>query len=148
MNNWGFNNNNWNQAATWNNNLGTASYPMMNNSFNQMPQPSINSLPRYNIIEVNGEAGVDMFQMGPNSSVLLADQTGPIIWKVQTDGAGAKTKQPFQVVPIQKNQPVDINNIEARLSKLEELYNNEQSTTGKSRKRKQQRTDTAEDAAD
>lgn len=145
MNNWGFNNNNnWNQinAAPWN--TTTSTYP--GSTFSQ--QMPINSLPHYTIIEVNGEAGVDMFQMGPNSSVLLADQTGPIIWKVQTDGAGAKTKQPFQVVPMQKSQPIDINNIEARLSKLEELYN-EQSTSGKSRKRKQQqRADGAEDTTD
>lgn len=47
-----------------------------------------NNLPHYEIIRVNGKPGVDAFQMGPNSSVILVDETAPIVWFVRTDGAG------------------------------------------------------------
>ena len=54
--------------------------------------------PRMEVIRVNGENGADAFQLGPNSSVLLLDETAPIVWLVQTDGAGYKTKTPYDIM--------------------------------------------------
>ena len=90
---------------------------------NQMPMPSfgnMNFLPHYDVIKVNGENGVDTFQMGPNSSVLLLDTTAPIVWLVQTDGAGYKTKIPYDVTQHQQTQPVDINQLQQNVSSLQQ----------------------------
>lgn len=78
---------------------------------------------RYEIIRVNGENGAQAFQMAPNSSALLLDETAPIVWFVQTDGAGYKTAKPFSISPYQPQPPVDINALEARIKRLEAMIN-------------------------
>ena len=65
--------------------------PMMQMPTLQMPAPQMH------VIRVSGENGVDAFQMGPNSDVLLLDETAPIVWFVQTDGAGYKVKTAYDV---------------------------------------------------
>ena len=76
---------------------------------------------RYEIIRVNGENGAQAFQMAPNSSALLLDETAPIVWFVQTDGAGYKTSKPFSISPYQPQPPVDINALEVRIKRLEAM---------------------------
>ena len=78
--------------------------------------------PRYEVIRVNGEEGAKNFRMAPNSSVLLLDETQPIVWYAQTDGGGFLTVTPFDVAPHQQTPPIDINNLAERISKLEEYY--------------------------
>ena len=78
---------------------------------------------RYEIIRVNGENGAQAFQMAPNSSALLLDETAPIVWFVQTDGAGYKTAKPFSIAPYQPQPPVDVHALEARINRLEALIN-------------------------
>ena len=77
--------------------------------------------PRYEIIRVNGENGARAFQMAPNSTALLLDDTAPIVWFVQTDGAGYKTETPFSISPYQPTPPVDVNALEARIQRLEAM---------------------------
>lgn len=79
--------------------------------------------PRYEIIRVNGENGARAFQMAPNSTALLLDDTAPIVWFVQTDGAGYKTETPFSISPYQPTPPVDVNALEARIQRLEAMLN-------------------------
>lgn len=55
----------------------------------------------YEIIHVNGEPGARALQMAPNSNAIVMDDTAPIIWLCQTDGAGYKTVQPFDIAPHQ-----------------------------------------------
>lgn len=88
-------------------------YNPYNNSY--MP----NRLPTYEVIKVNGKPGVDAFQMGPNSSILLLDETANIVWLAQTDGAGYKTATPFDIVPHQEAPQVDINAIDSRIQSIE-----------------------------
>lgn len=110
----------------WNN---PAINPVGNNGmsyFNNNPT-SMNYFPRYEVIQVNGENGVDAFQMGPNSSILLLDKTAPIVWFVQTDGAGYKSKTPYDITPHQAMPPVDINSLEQRIQHLEEIIDAKQS---------------------
>ena len=76
--------------------------------------------PHYEVIKVKGEPGVDMFQMGPNSSVLLLDETAPIVWFVQTDGAGYKTKTPYDVSPHVEEPKPDVKSLEDRLISIDE----------------------------
>lgn len=77
--------------------------------------------PRYEIIRVNGENGARAFQMAPNSTALLLDDTAPIVWFVQTDGAGYKTETPFLISPYQPTPPVDVNALEERIQRLEAM---------------------------
>ena len=94
------------------------------------------NLPRYNIIQVNGQKGAETLQMAPNSKVLLLDETDPLIWFVQTDGAGYKTVTPYSITPYQPAPPVDLNSLEQRLSILEEKIN-AKSYNGTNKQRKQ-----------
>ena len=95
----------------------------MNQSNMQFFGNNTNFLPRYEVIQVNGENGVNAFQMGPNSSVLLLDTSAPIVWLVQTDGAGYKSKVPYDITPHQAVPPVDINQLQQRVTQLEDLIN-------------------------
>lgn len=96
-----------------------------NNDFNNpyFNRMNVNNLPHYNIIQVRGQNGADAFQMAPNSKVLLLDETDPLIWFVQTDGAGYKTVTPYSITPYQPAPPIDINALEARIANLEEKIN-------------------------
>ena len=84
---------------------------------------------RYEIVHVNGRNGADMFQMAPNSNNLLLDDTAPIVWLVQTDGAGYKTLTPFDITPHKDTPPVDISSLESRITKLEEIINDKSNIT-------------------
>lgn len=111
------------------------------NPYNYNPY-SFNRFPTYEVIKVNGKPGVDAFQMGPNSSILLLDETANLVWLAQTDGAGYKTATPFTITPFVEKPPVDMNaltekidGIEAELKELREMYakSDTSSTTTKQR---------------
>lgn len=111
------------------------------NPYNYNPY-SFNRFPTYEVIKVNGKPGVDAFQMGPNSSILLLDETANLVWLAQTDGAGYKTATPFTITPFVEKPPVDVNaltekidGIEAELKELREMYakSDTSSTTTKQR---------------
>lgn len=65
-------------------------------------------LPHYDIVKVNGRNGAEAFQMGPNSQVLLLDETAPVLWLASTDGAGYKTVSAFDISPHQDQQQTQI----------------------------------------
>ena len=108
-------------GINWGNNPITNNNPynlISQNNFMQQMSPF--AAPHYEVIRVQGEPGVDMFQMGPNSSVLLLDETAPIVWFVQTDGAGYKTKTPYDVsLHIDEPKP-DVKTLEDRLVSIDE----------------------------
>lgn len=97
-------------------------FPSANN-YPNYGQNYANNLPKMEVIRVNGKNGVDAFQMGANSSALLLDSSAPIVWLVQTDGAGYKTSEPYKISPYQPEPAIDLNNLVSRVSKLEELIN-------------------------
>lgn len=88
----------------------------MPNYQQQMQQPQ-----RQEIIHVNGAQGANAYQMAPNSNVLLLDDTAPIIWLAQTDGAGYKTVTPYDISPHQE-QTVNVSDLEKRIKKLEDMF--------------------------
>lgn len=90
------------------------SYPYLQQQ--QMPQ-------RYSITRVNGENGAKSIQMMPNSEALLLDTTQPIVWLAQTDGAGYLTVTAFDIAQHVDLPPVDVRNLEQRLTRLEGLLN-------------------------
>ena len=52
-------------------------------SFNSPMQPQVRS----EIVKVNCENGARTYQLAPNSSALLLDESSQIVWLVQSDGA-------------------------------------------------------------
>ena len=86
--------------------------------------PGYSPAPHYQIIRVNGEESVKNFRMAPNSEALLLDNTASIIWYAATDGVGFLTYKPFDVTAHQEMAPVDVNNLAARVDKLEEILAN------------------------
>jgi hypothetical protein len=86
------------------------------NSF--MPYPQ-----RTEVVRVNGRAGAESFSMGPNSSALLLDESGTLVWLATTDGAGYKTVAPYDIIPHQAPQAPDFSSLEARIKNLEDKLN-------------------------
>lgn len=82
------------------------------------PQPFVGQITR-----VNGRNGAEAFRLAPNSSILLMDENDPIVWLKQTDGAGYATVTPYTVAPYQAAAPVDVNSLENRVKRLEEILN-------------------------
>ena len=75
------------------------------------------------ITRVNGRNGAEAFRLAPNSSILLMDENDPIVWLKQTDGAGYATVTPYTVAPYQAAAPVDVNSLENRVKRLEDMLN-------------------------
>lgn len=126
---------------------------MNQNRMNYNNQYMTQMAPRYELIKVNGEAGAKNFKMAPNSATLLLDTTAPIVWLVQTDGSGLLTPTPFDIVAHQTPQPIDINNLAARVAQLEERLNDQSNSftnkqSKKQRQRNEQPAETTSDSAD
>lgn len=100
-------------------------YGSMYQNYGQNPGTGIDRppAPKYEIIHVNGENGARALQMAENSNALLLDDTAPIVWLAQTDGAGYKTVTPYSITPYQPEQPVDVKSLEGRIKKLEDMIN-------------------------
>ena len=91
-------------------------YGMMGQQPQQMPQ-------QMQVTRVNGENGARAFQIGANSSALLLDESGTLVWLVTTDGAGYKTVAPYDIQPHQATPTPDYTNLEARIARLEGMIN-------------------------
>ena len=75
----------------------------------------------HHTVKVNGRAGAESYNLPPNSDDLLLDMNSPIIWFVQTDGAGYKTVTPYDISQHKEVKQEDvIKSLEDRISKLEE----------------------------
>lgn len=85
-------------------------------------------LQRQEVVRVNGKNGAEAYQMAPNSSVLLLDETAPIVWLKTTDGASYPTISGYSITPIELNTAntveKDYADLESRIAKLEEIINN------------------------
>ena len=95
--------------------------PYLTNQNNILPPPQI--------LQANGEQSVKALKMSPNSSVLIADSTAPIVWKCISDSLGNVTAEPFDIIPHKSQEQIEkdnlivaIQNIEARLQNIEALY--------------------------
>lgn len=75
------------------------------------------------VIKVTGAGGANAFNMGPNSSALLLDTSGTMIWAVTTDGAGYKTVVPYDISPHRNPEEIAVQSLEDRIKRLEELIN-------------------------
>lgn len=77
--------------------------------------------PRYEIIHVTGRHGAEALQMAPNSSALALDDTAPLVWLCRTDGAGYLTVTPFDIAQHAEAPAVSVDDLSARLTRLEEM---------------------------
>ena len=88
------------------------------------------------VVRVNGRNGAEAYTIGPNSSALLLDESGTLVWLVTSDGAGYKTISPYDITPHQTAPAPDFGTLENRIKRLEDLVNeytsNTSTATGKS----------------
>ena len=90
--------------------------------------PYYQQIPRKTeIIHVNGSNGAQAFQMMPNSQALLLDDTAPLVWLAQTDGAGYKTVTPYTIAPYQPEPEVTLRELDERLKRIEEAIRHDES---------------------
>ena len=97
-------------------------YPTFN-PFGYMPQPYQAPAAPQQVTRVNGENGARAYSLAANSSALLLDESGLMVWLVTSDGAGYKTVSPYDIVPHQAQQAPDYGSLEERIKKLEERIN-------------------------
>lgn len=79
--------------------------------------------PQTQVVRVNGENGAKAYQMGANSSALLLDESGLMVWLVTSDGAGYRTVSAYDITPHQVSPAPDFSTLENRIKKLEEIVN-------------------------
>lgn len=89
--------------------------------YQQQWQPS--RLPVYKADPLQGENAAWQFPMGPNSEIWLPDAIEDMVWWIRTDMHGNKTITGFDISLHQKQQPVDTNDLAARLAAVEEWIN-------------------------
>lgn len=100
------------------------------NSYQMPMQP----VPPVQVVRVNGENGARAYQIGANSSALLLDESGLMVWLVTTDGAGYKTVSPYDITPHQAAPAPDYGTLESRIRRLEEIVNGSSDTQATGRR--------------
>ena len=103
--------------------------------FQQMPTP-VYQQPQQQVVRVNGENGAKAFTIGANSSALLLDESGTMVWLVTSDGAGYKTVSAYDIAPHKVEPPVNYGNLENRIKRLEEIVNGNTRNSSATRKGK------------
>ena len=116
-------------------------YQFQQPQFQPQFQMQQNVLPAQQILQANGKSSIDNIRLAPNSSVLIADTTAPIVWKCVSDGLGNVTSEPFDIVPHKSEEAKNNENIMAiltemnnRITRLEEANNEQSIITRKSTK--------------
>ena len=97
--------------------------PYMNPYGMIQPYPAQQIQPVQQVTKVNGENGARAFQIGANSSALLLDESGLMVWLVTSDGAGYKTVSAYDITPHQNAPAPDYSNLESRIERLEMMMN-------------------------
>lgn len=88
---------------------------------NQYQQPQY--MPSVQVTRVNGENGARAYQIGANSSALLLDESGLMVWLVTSDGAGYKTVSAYDITPHKASPTPDYGSLESRIERLEMIVN-------------------------
>lgn len=109
--------------------------PYMNPYGFAQPYQNPIAQPQQQVTKVNGENGAKAYQIGANSSALLLDESGLMIWLVTSDGAGYKTVTAYDIKPHQETPKPDYGSLENRIQRLEEIVNgNARNTSTDSKK--------------
>ena len=110
--------------------------------------PAAPQAPSMQVTKVNGENGARSYQLGPNSSALLLDESGLMVWLVTTDGAAYKTVTAYDITPHQEAPKPDWGSLEARITKLEGMINVNATGTADSATTRRKPGNKADDSAD
>ena len=97
--------------------------PYLSPYINPYQQPVQSMVQPQQVVKVNGENGARAYQLGPNSSAWILDESGLYSWLIVTDGAGYKTVSQYDVVPHKPEQAPDYGSLENRIKRLEEIVN-------------------------
>lgn len=73
------------------------------------------------VVRVNGENGARAYGIGANSSALLLDESGTLVWLVTSDGAGYKTVAAYDIVPHKEQPAKEYTDLETRVKRLEDM---------------------------
>lgn len=121
-------------------------YPQMNPYQANSANPYSGILPPQQILTAKGKASIDTLKMSPNSSILIADETAPIIWKCTSDGLGNVSSEAWDISPHKTEEQIKQESLSAaildlneRLKKLEESY--EQPDTVRNTEKQSNRTE-------
>jgi hypothetical protein len=87
------------------------------------PNNFINPMATQTVVKVNGFEGAKAYGLPPNSSILLLDETAPIVYLKVTDGASYPTITAYSISPIELKGGTDLQSLELRIAKLEEALN-------------------------
>ena len=118
------------------------------NPYGMAPQyPPVMPAAAQQVVRVNGENGARAYQIGANSSAMLLDESGLMVWLVTSDGAGYKTVQAYDIAPHKEAPAPDYVSLEDRIKKLEEKVNGNTGNTSAVRE-KQYAADAAARPAD
>ena len=78
---------------------------------------------KHEVVKVNGENGARAYQIGANSSALLLDESGKMVWLVVSDGAGYKTVAAYDIMPHEEPPAPNFADLESRIANLERMMN-------------------------
>ena len=104
---------------------------MYNNPYFQQQPIRQNVLPPQQIPQANGKASIDMLMMSPNSSILIADATEPIVWKCVSDSLGNVTAQAFDISPHKTEAEIKQDNMQEIINRLKKLEADYESIIGR-----------------
>ena len=122
--------NSWMNQTQNNTTVGQAQftpYPNMWSTYNQPRTPIYHAEP------IHGVNAAWQFPMGPNSEIYLPDADEDIIWWIRTDQNGNKNVMGFNVTPLKKKEPIDTEDLAARLAAVEEWINGKQNKSNAKR---------------
>jgi len=94
------------------------------------------------IVKVNGINGANAYNLLPNSSILLLDETAPRLFLKQTDGAGYPTVSAYKLEPYVEEPEPNYKDLLTRIKKIEDKLNAKSNTSNVKRKQ----SDGTEDA--
>ena len=103
--------------------FGMQNYNPAAQSLMQQPQTQ-GILPHCQILTASGQSSIDNLRMEPNSSVLIAHATEPIVWKCVSDSLGNVTSEIFDVTPHKEAPKVDMYGLEKRVATIEQILIN------------------------
>lgn len=120
----------------------------MNPAYASQMAQNLHPMNSNQIIKVNGRGGAEAYQMPPNAQVLLLDETQPILWLKQTDGAGYPTLNAYDIKPHEEKPLPDMQSLEERITKIEEAMKRESNTSNNGRKKSNVIASETDDAGD
>ena len=114
--------------------------------FQQLPQFQQTMQMSQQVVKVHGEEGARAYQMGANSSALLLDESGTMVWLATSDGAGYKSVSAYDIIPHKTVPAPDYGSLEDRIKKLEEIVDGySRNSNAVSKKQSDDRTGKADD---